>query len=340
MRQEAIVELKKTGIDSAELDATILLCEVLKKDKIFLLTHPELKLTRAQLFNFKKKINRRMNNEPIAYITGHKEFYKYDFVITPDVLIPRPESEELVSLALGRILKLESRIKNNPKLSASRFQILDLGTGSGCLAISIAKAIEELGIKNKKLGMFASDISKQALSIAKKNAGRLLGNNGTIEQYNNLHFFHSDLFSNRKLHKMFDLIIANLPYVPKQELRIKDEELRNCHFDSPTLRSGAEKSFCNCKISRLSSIARDDKLNSVSFEPATAIFAEENGTAIIKRFLDEVSPFLQQTSLLLLEVDPRNAKELLSYSKKIFQSGEIELKKDLAGLDRYLIIQK
>ena len=346
VQRQAIDELRDAGIDSAELDVSILLCKVLKKDKTFLLTHPNDQLTNSQFNHFTKLINRRLKNEPVAYITGHKEFYGTDFLVNKNVLIPRPESEMLVELALQRIKNFELRIKNNPKIHNSKFNILDLGTGSGCLAISIALAAMELGIRNYELGIFASDISRKALNVAKKNADRLLPRpvisthfestvgwaekgekSQRFEKNITIKFIHSDLFSNPKLHTKYDLIIANLPYVP------------DCHFDSPIFQSGAEKSSENQKISRLANAARDDKLNSISFEPSTAIFAPDNGTSVIKKFLHEVHPFLQQTSLLLLEVDPRNAKELLNYSKNIFPNAKIELKKDLAGLDRCLIIE-
>ncbi len=139
-------KLKKNKITSPALDAEILLALAIKKPKEFFFSHPERKLTASQLAKFKKIIARRAKHEPTAYIIGQKCFYGLDFFVDKNVLIPRPETEMLVENII------------NQKLSA----IIDVGTGSGAIAISLAKNIP--GAK-----VFATEISPSAIKLAKKN---------------------------------------------------------------------------------------------------------------------------------------------------------------------------
>jgi len=292
--QKAVRELRAAGIKTAELDTKVLLKFVLENDETFLLMHPEMPLTNYQLEKLNKLVKKRLNNEPIAYLTGHKEFFGHDFLVNKNVLIPRPESEFLVEKSL-EYLKL--------KIENCKLKILDMGTGSGCIIISLALELEKQ-LNNgtiEQLRFFASDISKSALNVAKRNAKKLLSNS-TIQQYNNLRFYRSDLFSNHLLHKKYDLIIANLPYVPSRDLG-----LGTC--------------------------------DSIKFEPQDAIFANDNGSAIIKKFLIESKKYLNYDGVILLELDPRNADQIHNFAKKNFPAAIVKLKKDLAGLSRYLEIK-
>jgi release factor glutamine methyltransferase len=152
------LKLKTKNIKSAQLEAGLLLAHLLKK-KEFLFTYPEKKLTTNQFNKYRALIKRRLNLEPIAYLTGHKEFYGLDFRVNKNVLIPRPETEMMVE----ETLKL---ITNNPQPTT----IIDIGTGSGCIIIALAKELlnKELGIKDYEF--FAVDNSEAALVVAQKNA--------------------------------------------------------------------------------------------------------------------------------------------------------------------------
>lgn len=283
---DSVAQLLSAGIKSPELDTKVLLKHVLQKDEVFLLSYPKTELSTAENLELKKLLKRRKNNEPIAYITGHKEFFGYDFTVTPDVLIPRPETEFLVEQALNHT---ESGVRS------SEFDILDLGTGSGCIIISLIKSLS-----TPKLCTFhASDLSQKALSIAKKNAQ-------THDIADKINFCKSDLFANPLLHKKYDLIIANLPYVPK-----------TVHSSQFTVHS--EKG--------------------IDFEPQGAIFANDNGSSVIKKFLDQAPSFLKNQGAILIELDPRNAHDLQKYAKTKFPSAKIKLIRDLSGLDRYLTIK-
>ena len=170
--------------DSPALDARILLCHACKIEQTTVLAHPEQILSKQEITLFNKLLEQRSAGEPIAYITGEQEFWSLSFLVNEHVLIPRPETEMLVENAL----KLISNIKTP--------RILDLGTGSGVIAICIAKEC-------KKCEVYASDISLDSLEIAKQNA---------TKHKVDITFIHSDWLANIN-EKCFDLIACNPPYV-------------------------------------------------------------------------------------------------------------------------------
>lgn len=177
--------LRKNGIDSFVLDSEILLSFVLKKKREWILSNREFNLHKRAEKRFFKLVIKRVKNYPIAYILRYKYFFGLKFKVNRNVLVPRPETEILVE----EVLKLNSRNQT----------ILDVGTGTGCIAISLGKKIENVKI-------IASDISKKALRIAKKNA--------RINKVNNIEFVASDLLQNIE-NKHVDIIVANLPYIKK-----------------------------------------------------------------------------------------------------------------------------
>ncbi len=190
---QAILKLQKAKIDSAYLDAELLLAFVLGKNRSYILSHEEIILTNKQNISFNKLIAQRATFVPVAYMLGYKEFYGLRFKVTKDTLVPRPESELMVEEALRYI---------NPKTL-----VIDIGTGSGCLICSVIKNTQAHGI--------AIDTSSKAIAIAKTNA-KNLGVNKKIK------FLKSNLLSNVKLNKSDNLIIlANLPYLNKKEMKEK-----------------------------------------------------------------------------------------------------------------------
>lgn len=192
--------LKKHDFPEHLLEAEVLLMQVLGITKEQIFKTPETKLTCWQILKLRYFLSKRKNNWPIAYLTGHKEFYGLDFVVNKNVLIPRPLSEEIIEQALNII-------KANQKRSIT---IADIGTGSGCLIISLAKTL----LKTEPAENFkflASDISTSALKVAKQNA-KLHG----LEK--NITFLQGSLlepFNNTKI----DLIITNLPYLTPGHLK-------------------------------------------------------------------------------------------------------------------------
>lgn len=179
----ATKKLSKKDISSARLDAELLLAASLYKSREYLLAHSDQELSDSELIQVNKWLDRRTNREPIAYILGHKEFYGRDFIVSPNVLIPRPESETIIEI----LKELEPGT------------IIDIGTGSGCLAITA-----KLELPDSKV--IATDISEDALQVARQNANSL---NTEIT------FVVSNLLSGIKTIKSDQPIalIANLPYV-------------------------------------------------------------------------------------------------------------------------------
>lgn len=274
-------QLKEAKIASADLDARVLMKHVLQIDDTTILKNLDQTINQKSVLKIQELIKRRAQNEPIAYLTKQKEFYGLNFFINNNVLVPRPETEFLVQEGLKF---LQSTANSEP------LTVIDIGTGSGNVIISIVKTLSTTHRPLPPI-FFATDISPEALKVAIHNSKQ----NGVA---NKIKFFESDLFSNLELPKKFDLIIANLPYVPEDEV---DE--------------------------------------SVKFEPVNAIFADDNGAEIIKRFLVDAKNYLNAKGTILIELDPRNALEIKNCAKENFPNAIIELEKDLAKLNRYLTIR-
>ncbi len=182
------------------VDAEVLLCHVLKVPRSHFYLWPNQALTTAQLIHFQHLIDRRCQGEPIAYLTGFKEFWSLELQVTPATLIPRPDTELLVELALDHL-------SPNPDHS---LQVLDLGTGSGAIALAIAK-------ERPVYHLLATDNSKAALTVAQANAERL--------GIKNVDFLLSDWFSNLG-EVQVDLIVSNPPYIASHDPHLIEEEIR------------------------------------------------------------------------------------------------------------------
>jgi release factor glutamine methyltransferase len=228
--QHAEEVLTKHGSTSARLDAHVLLSAATNQTKAHLLAHPSTLLQGQALQQANDWLHRRQQHEPIAYILGYKEFYGRNFTVNPKVLIPRPESEEFIEL-----------IQKFGPLSGKH--LLDVGTGSGALAIT-AK------LENPRLHVVGSDISAYALTVAKENAHRL---------HADVTFIESALLTN--IDEDFNIIIANLPYVPPD-------------YD----------------------VAPD-----LQFEPAIALYADHGGLLLIDEFIKQTPGKLLPGGVVLIE---------------------------------------
>lgn len=201
-----IKTLTKSKNASPKLDAEVLLCFILKKPREYLYANPEKTLPKKVISAYMRLLERRAKGLPVAYLTGEKEFFGLKFKVNRHVLIPRPETEGLVELVLEKIKDLRQRwIRLRRK--KSKIKILDIGTGSGCIIISLARAIYNLQPITYNLKLFASDISKNALKVAQQNARR-----HSVK----IIFKHGSLLKPWS-HQSFDIIIANLPYLAKLE---------------------------------------------------------------------------------------------------------------------------
>lgn len=189
------------GLNDSRSEATLLLIHVLNCDRTFLIAHPDKNVSPGQLERFGSAISRRAAREPLQYITGYQEFFKLDFEVTPAVLIPRPETESIVEVGL-EVLKSEP---------APYFA--DMGTGSGCIAISL---LHEL----PPARAVAVDASAAALTIAARNAGR-------HQVIDRLQLVESDLFSAVDSATQFDAIFSNPPYVAAPDLALLQREVKH-----------------------------------------------------------------------------------------------------------------
>ena len=201
-----IEQLEKAGVGSPRLNAELLLMHAAGCDRTALLAHPERDLTAGQSAAYEAWLMERAAGKPAQYITGHQEFWELEFLVNPSVLIPRPETELLVESALEFARAAEN--------SGKQLAIADVGTGSGCIAVALAKELPEARI-------YALDNSLDALATARRNADR----NGMGARIN---FLHSDLLkpvSGEQL-PAFDLIVSNPPYVSERDFPYVMVEVR------------------------------------------------------------------------------------------------------------------
>lgn len=228
--------------------------------------------------HFSKLLLRRLAHEPTAYITGRREFYGLELVCTPAALIPRQETEVLVEVALHWVRGLGSGV-NEPRIA-------DVGTGNGAIAIALAAHVPEARI-------VAIDTSAPALQLARCNA-KAHGVAGRID------FVRGSLL--RSLRRRFDLIVANLPYVPSRAYATLAPEIRD-------------------------------------HEPEQALNAGRRGTALIEALLAEAPALLPAGGLLLAEHGWNQGRRLREAASVAFPGACIETQRDLAGLERVLVVE-
>ena len=196
-------------VPSAQLAAELLLMHLLARDRGYLHAHPEVELSSEITDRYFQLIGERATGKPTQYITGHQEFWGLDFEVSPDVLIPRPETEHVVEAVL-------EAVKRQGLEKDARLRIIDVGTGSGCIALALASEFP-------RAILFGADISRPALVVASRNALRL-------EMPERVKFLESDLLA-RFLDDVFlnsvDFVVSNPPYVARHELDMVQREVRD-----------------------------------------------------------------------------------------------------------------
>lgn len=274
----ATESLQSAQIDDARRQASLLLMDLLNCNQAYLLAHDKDEVEDILVEKYKVAVERRAQGEPLQYISGKQEFYGRDFIVTPDVLIPRPETELLVEFLLK--LAKENKISNP--------NILDVGTGSGCITVTLA-----IELPNAKIT--AIDISPKALAIAKQNAAK-------HQVDKKITWVISDLVSNLRNSEQFYFCCANLPYVNPEELETLAKEVKD-------------------------------------FEPHLALFAENQGQALIKRLIQEIVPFICKSGYLICEIGFGQEKDLLNVvNTHIWQIEETI--KDLQSIPRIIVLRK
>ncbi|MGZ9224037.1 MAG: peptide chain release factor N(5)-glutamine methyltransferase [Anaerolineales bacterium] len=271
------IHLAQTS-DTPALDASVLLAHILNKPRTWVMAHPDLTLTTQQQIQLDDSLARLECGEPFPYVVGHWEFFGMDFDVTPDVLIPRPETELLVEKALAWLQE-----------SPVRRTVADVGTGSGIIAISIAAHFPDVRV-------LATDISHEALQVARKNAVK-------FDVLNQIDLLQCDLLPRHMdplpTERHFDLICANLPYIPSERLR------------------------------RLPIYGR---------EPTLALDGGTDGMEVIRRLLDIAPGWLAPNGMILLEIEATRGVRALNLACDMFSEATIHLHQDLVGRDRLLEI--
>lgn len=207
--------LTKNGVANSGLDATILMAHALLVSKEQVIFNPQRQLNKSEQEIFFNLINRRANREPVSHLIGKREFFGEDFIVSKDVLDPRPDSEILIEAV---ITSFETARKHDD------LKILELGVGSGCLIITLLKIF-------KNANATAVDISSDAIKIAQENAKK-------HQVFNRLSIIESDLFNALDQQEKFDLIISNPPYIPSSE--IANLELEVQKYEPITALDGGE----------------------------------------------------------------------------------------------------
>ena len=264
--------------DTPALDASVLLAHVLDKPRTWVMAHPEVTLTTLQKKQLDDSLARLERGEPFPYVLGHWEFFGMEFDMTPDVLIPRPETELVVEKAISWLQE-----------SPIRRTVADIGTGSGIIAISIAMYVPDVRV-------LATDISHAALKVARNNAIK-------FDVINRIDFVQCDLLPHHidplPTERHFDLICANLPYIPTETLR---------------------------------------NLPGYGREPALALDGGTDGMETIRRLLNIAPEWLAPNGMILLEIEATRGVQALNIACDMFSEATIHLHQDLAGRDRLLEI--
>jgi len=221
-----IAQLRAAHVGSDTLAAELLLLHATKRERTYLYSHPEAELSAQEASDYQTLLNRRASGVPVQHLTGKQEFWGLMFEVTPDVLIPRPETEHVIEVALDRLALRELHAGRPNKNDGDGLLIADVGTGSGCIALALAK---ELPLA-KIIGI---DVSPAALAIAKRNADKHSASD-------RIHFSESNLFSVFPgSSPLFDLLISNPPYIGRREAASLAREVRD-HEPELALYGGEE----------------------------------------------------------------------------------------------------
>src|SRR5713101_7714997 len=223
--KNGLAQLREARVPSFTIAAELLLLHALGRDRTWLYAHPEEQVSPADADRFFALVARRVNGEPTQHLTGKQEFWGLEFEVTRDVLIPRPETEHVIEVTLNRLALRELRARRPQETDGVGLQIADIGTGSGCIAIALAK---ELPAAN----FYATDISPAALAVAQRNAQR----HAVADR---IRFLESNLLDAQHSPLSFDLIVSNPPYIGRREAVALPREVRD-HEPESALYGGEE----------------------------------------------------------------------------------------------------
>jgi len=230
--KSGIAELRDAQVPSYTLAAELLLLHVLGRDRTWIYSHPEEEIVAAAAERYAEMIRRRAAGEPTQHLTGKQEFWGLEFEVTPDVLIPRPETEHVIEVALDRLAMRELRAGRRQKTDGTGLRIADIGTGSGCLAIAVAKELPAASF-------VATDVSAATLAVARQNAIR--HDVATRIRFVECNLLDGVLDSSLTTphSRNFDVIVSNPPYIGRREASTLMREVRD-HEPEIALYGGEE----------------------------------------------------------------------------------------------------
>lgn len=270
--------LQRHGVDEARLNMELLLAHVLKVDRMRLYLDFDKQLSESHLDSLRELTKRRSRGEPVQHLLGTVEFCDLDFLTDARALIPRPETEELAHLLISSTWPEHMRV-------------LDMGCGSGVIGISLAHHLASRGVAVETI---LCDFSKDALALARENVVRLLSPDARI------HLIQSDLFEALE-GQSFDLIAANLPYIPSASETALSREVRQ--------------------------------------DPALALYGGVSGTEVMERFLSSVMPHLRPGGTVAMEFGIDQGEKLAALASDAGLD-KVALRKDLSGIERFLFATK
>lgn len=323
IKKNTIKALEEAGSPSAALDTDCLLQFFLQKDKTFILTHYDLELTDNQVSGFNFLVEKRKTGFPIAYITGVKEFFGYDFFVTPDVLIPKPDTEILVEDAINEIVEFYNanfNSQNKITSDARVIRIADICSGSGCIGLSVLKSLEEKIADKNIFDLTMTDLSDKALAVTKKNAESLFE-----KKFSKIKFLNGDLLCGETC---FDFILSNPPYVPHE---MTENLLKDGRSEPRLALDGDKDCGKNCSKEQ-----KRDERNSTcknNFDLTDVPFDTKDGLAIIRRLIPLAYDALNNNGSFLMECGEYQTRKV----KLLFEDAgfsDVKILCDLSGQER------
>jgi release factor glutamine methyltransferase len=304
--KQGIAQLRDANVPSFTLAAELLLLHSVGKERTWLYAHPEELVSEGDAHRFTILLARRAAGEPTQHLTGKQEFWGLAFEVTPDVLIPRPETEHVIEVALDRLAVRELRAGRKRTLTGDGLHIVDVGTGSGCIAIALAKELSAVRI-------IATDISAAALAVAHRNAAFHAFSDRI--RFVECNLLADAVFSGAETSVLgavstgdtanpgpFDLIVSNPPYVGRSE---KDSLMREVR----------------------------------EHEPEVALYGGEEGYEFYANLIAQAAPRLKLGGLLVLELG-HNSLAAVEPLLDLPHWTNVAVTKDLAGIDRVIAAER
>ncbi|HKW61785.1 MAG TPA: HemK/PrmC family methyltransferase [Candidatus Acidoferrum sp.] len=331
--REGFARLRSAGVPSHTLAAELLLMHALGRDRTWIYAHPEEEISAADAEKFFAVISRRANGEPTQHLTGKQEFWGLEFEVTPDVLIPRPETEHVVEVALDRLAVRELRAGRRQPLNGEGVRIADVGTGSGCITIALAKALP-------RAAFFAMDISLDALEVARRNAER----HGVSDR---MYFYQSNLLEDLCVPRPGDRVVFDkTPQTPPTPIRrcdgLPDGNPLSFGIPQPTT-SGRSPLHFDVIVSNPPYVGRREAATLMrevrEHEPEIALYGGEEGYELYADLIMQSAKYLLPGGTLVLELGHNSlpaVQPLLDESRWT----KVGVTNDLAGIARVLAAEK